>query len=516
MHVAVVAARAFGARAEHDDLAVVPLRQQIGDALERDFCAAIDAMKSGKRDADSHFGTPANPQQHSERSEGARREHRTIERLESRGGRDLANERALGGHRDRPRLAVPAAARRDSPRASRGEHPTPARGPTLPGFPASSRAGLATPQLLAIIVQDATVERGALVAYVAEPGDRLEEDWIRREGHLWARVVGARPERIGAVRHVQRIACFVGRRLDRRQLDDPAAYRLASNAPTPPSLRRIWRKSAPFGVNDPHRQTESPFRHTLYLELARTLEPDEQLSVVLPDGLGALPFVNDSRRNRSESLHVNQHGWRAADPSKRGFLAFWLPGGPDYGLFDIGAALVAAGLDPRFEIIAASGEAVFSGPIELRKSPVGLDAAGRYDFYESLYDGSVEIVYDDEPTSRIQPPEGEFWRSQGFTRRRRPRRAGASQPLEDLGVRDGLLRLAGRARQLPRARAGARHLLSLRDSRRRLGRRVPHLDGGALPPAQRDRARWPLWLHAPPRRPPGRRRGRSSSRICRS
>ena len=57
-HVAVGAAGAFGARPEDDDLAIASLRQEIGDALERDFRASIDPMQPGQRHAEPHRRRP--------------------------------------------------------------------------------------------------------------------------------------------------------------------------------------------------------------------------------------------------------------------------------------------------------------------------------------------------------------------------------------------------------------------------------------------------------------------------
>ena len=276
------------------------------------------------------------------------------------------------------------------------------------GFPRVLRAGLVAPAMLAIVVQDAEVVAGALEPYAARDGDRLDGDWIWRGDQLHGRVTGAHADTLASVRHVQRASCFVGRRLDRRSLDDPAAYRVESEGREPPALRKIWRKSLPFGVSETQEQTESPFQHTLILEFGRRIQPGEVLSLSLPDGLGGVRFENDGRRNRSEAIHVNQHGWRAGDPSKRGFLALWLPGGPDYGMFDLGAALAEAGTR-SFEILDASLQPVFRGPIALRKSPRRVDSEGRWDYYESLHDGSAEILYDYDPASSIQPPDAEFW-----------------------------------------------------------------------------------------------------------
>jgi hypothetical protein len=46
LHVAVGAAGAFGTRAEDGHLGVAALREQVGDALERDLRAAVDAVES--------------------------------------------------------------------------------------------------------------------------------------------------------------------------------------------------------------------------------------------------------------------------------------------------------------------------------------------------------------------------------------------------------------------------------------------------------------------------------------
>ena len=52
--VSVVTARAFGSRSEDADLAVRPLREEIGDAFEGDLGSAVDPVDAGQRDAKPH------------------------------------------------------------------------------------------------------------------------------------------------------------------------------------------------------------------------------------------------------------------------------------------------------------------------------------------------------------------------------------------------------------------------------------------------------------------------------
>ncbi len=251
-------------------------------------------------------------------------------------------------------------------------------------YPRVIDSGLATPKILSITLQDATI--------IHEPDYDL----------------------------------FSGRRIDRGQLDDKASYTVTRTNGPAPTLVNVRRKSkpwgstaresklnkAPDGVDDGQR---APFRHEMLLEFDRAIEPGEDLRITFADpDIGEVPFVFEPKETRSPTIHANHVGWRPADPIKLAFLSFWLPAGPNYGIYDL-AKDFDGGTIPDFEIIHAdTGESAgVTGPVALSVDPYAKDAEGNPKWYETRPNGSGEISYVYEPHATYNVgnplPDDKFW-----------------------------------------------------------------------------------------------------------
>ncbi|HBC87822.1 MAG TPA: hypothetical protein DCZ94_12780 [Lentisphaeria bacterium] len=102
-----------------------------------------------------------------------------------------------------------------------------------------------------------------------------------------------------------------------------------------------------------------PMRHTMYLKLPAKIQPGKEyvISTELPLNVKnpTVAFKADLQNVRSETVHVNQIGYRPDDTAKQGFLSVWLGTG--------GGCKLPDGL--KFSILDdASGKAVFSGNVE--------------------------------------------------------------------------------------------------------------------------------------------------------
>ncbi len=251
-------------------------------------------------------------------------------------------------------------------------------------YPRVIDSGMATPKILSITVQDATV--------IPEPTYDL----------------------------------FSGRRMDRTLLDDKTSYTVTRTNGSAPTLVNVRRKSKPYGstprgtnlnnapdgVDD---QTRSPFRHELLFEFDRAIQPGEDLRITFADpDIGEVPFLFEEKSRRSPTIHASHVGWRPADPAKLAHLSFWLPAGPNYGIYDI-AQDFAGGTIPDFQIIRADNgqSAGVTGPVQLWVDPYVIDGEGNPDWYETRPNGSGEISYAYDPNATYNLgnplPDANFW-----------------------------------------------------------------------------------------------------------
>ena len=104
--------------------------------------------------------------------------------------------------------------------------------------------------------------------------------------------------------------------------------------------------------------TTFPMRHRIYLKLPSRIRSGMEYSIAI-DALNVrnptLTFKADLQNIRSETVHVNQIGYRPDDATKRAFLSVWLGTG--------GGCKLSDGL--TFSILdEATGKPVFSGAVE--------------------------------------------------------------------------------------------------------------------------------------------------------
>ncbi len=251
-------------------------------------------------------------------------------------------------------------------------------------YPRVIDSGMATPKILSITVQDATV--------IAEPTYDL----------------------------------FSGRRMDRDLLDDKTSYTVTRTNGSAPTLVNVRRKSKPWGItvrgtslnNAPDGVDDakrSPFRHEILFEFDRVIQPGEDLRITFADpAIGQVAFNFEQKSRRSPTIHSSHIGWRPADPAKLAELSFWLPAGSNYGIYDI-AQDFPGGTIPNFQIIRAdNGQTVgVSGPVQLWVDPYVKDGENNPDWYETRPNGSGEVSYAYDPSAAYglgNPlPDENFW-----------------------------------------------------------------------------------------------------------
>ncbi len=236
---------------------------------------------------------------------------------------------------------------------------------------------LAAPGILSLEIAAQRITIPKLSKYEPQDGDvKREEKWsdgaVRR-----AKLVRGGKE-IGWLqgRNLEWFSTFEsieGDRLLEFHADNPANFTIKStdddaykDGARPLS---VCRKSMPVDWQL-SGETNFPMRHTVYLKAPKSFVPGKTylisinaLNVKNPE----LAFKADLQNVRSESVHVNQIGYRPDDPVKRAFLSLWLGTG--------GACKFPEGL--KFSLLqAADGKAVFSGNAERV-----LEVDGKEDLY---------------------------------------------------------------------------------------------------------------------------------------
>lgn len=193
-------------------------------------------------------------------------------------------------------------------------------------------------------------------------------DWIdnERDRHRWVR---SGKEVLGTLAGpadnlLYPFDGFTGNPLDTAWADNPASYRISSpqdnhyqSAVTP---LKVFRKSRP---TDTARvgfwDFRWPMAHTLYLQLPQPLREGVNYRIELPGSpFATLDYQHDTRRVRSEAVHISQVGFRNDDTPKIAFLSLWRGSG--------GAQDYLDGLP--FEVIdTRSNQIVFRGKSELAR-----------------------------------------------------------------------------------------------------------------------------------------------------
>jgi len=194
----------------------------------------------------------------------------------------------------------------------------------------------AAPDVLAIQIHTGKLTPCRLTEYKPQPGDVRDDKGGKEMPHLMRNgkneglLIGPVGKETGLVASEG----FSGDPLLLAEADDAANYKVRS-ADDPAFAEetaplKVMRKSKPDDWQQPI-QPGVAIRHNLYLKLPHALTPGKTYTV-------SLGFVNtqkaeatlvfDTSKAWSESIHVNQVGFRPDDPLKRAYLSVWMgPGG---------------------------------------------------------------------------------------------------------------------------------------------------------------------------------------------
>jgi endoglucanase len=231
-----------------------------------------------------------------------------------------------------------------------------------PDSPQIEAVYAAAPDVLALQIHTGKITPCTLTDYTPQPGDVRDDKGgtdpphLLREGKDLGMLIGPRGKETGLVTYEG----FSGEPLLLVEADDPANYRVTSGD-DPAFAQRVApvsvaRKSKPDDWQQPS-QPGITIRHNVYLRLPRPLQPGRTYTV-------SLGYVNtehpeatlhfDSATAWSESIHVNQVGFRPDDPLKRAFLSLWMGSGGGYEF--------APGL--TFHVVdAATGDRAHTGTV---------------------------------------------------------------------------------------------------------------------------------------------------------
>lgn len=216
---------------------------------------------------------------------------------------------------------------------------------------------MAAPDIIAVELRDPSFGRGRIVT-LPKPIPHMRGRWTAVDG-VPGLVIGPKAD------HARLSDTPPGTFLDRSSVDAKGLYGEIGGR----RVVSVHRKSMPYdsglypGPNGDTR-TGAAFKHQVYLKLDGPL-PQGTHVIRWPNRMLAdQSFTFDDRTTRAVAIRSTQLGHATKDTAKAGFLALWLPGGKDDGAVDFRDY----GID-SFDIIDAQGKAVFSGVINLRKSP---------------------------------------------------------------------------------------------------------------------------------------------------
>ncbi|MGL5810824.1 MAG: glycoside hydrolase family 9 protein [Nocardioides sp.] len=228
--------------------------------------------------------------------------------------------------------------------------------------PRSSRPPVfaAAPEILAIRIDEGSYVPGKQEPYRAEPGDELISE------PTGATRIDPDESATALVRGGDRIGYLVedGKTLFRfGRVDDRLADTTWMTKPESFTVTTGDRELAIKGVHHLARpgrlartdgwDFEAVREHTIYLRLDEALKVGERYQVVLPDK--TIEYTHQPATVRSESVQVNQIGFRPDDPSKRAFLSLWLGQSGSRGAYTFADGTT-------FRVVNAdSGKAVYTG-----------------------------------------------------------------------------------------------------------------------------------------------------------
>jgi endoglucanase len=202
-----------------------------------------------------------------------------------------------------------------------------------------THVSLVAPDILALEIDAQHVQRGALVQYVSQPGDKVQPQkrsngtvkwsWVIRDGKPLGHLYDSEPQWMSTPERL------IGDPLLAFYADDVANFTITS--PDHPAFAQgvkpvaAYRKSEPSNIVLPGNGYA--VTHRVYLKLPEEVETGKhyQLSMEKLNVQNAeLSFAADLSQVRSESVHVNQIGYRPSDPTKQAFLSIWLGTGGGY------------------------------------------------------------------------------------------------------------------------------------------------------------------------------------------
>jgi len=236
---------------------------------------------------------------------------------------------------------------------------------------------LATPDVLAIVVDAQAIPINPFVPYVAESGDEIQPRGVMKLGAEQRetsryRVLLRDGREIGDVigpgdSHFLPRPEIHGSPLDTAWATRPSSYTLLSandRAYTRPFAPvAVFRKSAPLmkeWVAQGGEQRSS--RHHLFLKLPRPLTSGAIYRLDFGDASpfsAPLEFAFDDRHLRSESIHVNLLGHHPGESVKTALLYHWLGSGGDADLSSL----------KTFELLDdTDGRTVFNGQVRLHQT----------------------------------------------------------------------------------------------------------------------------------------------------
>ncbi len=230
-----------------------------------------------------------------------------------------------------------------------------------PGSPVIQSVYAAAPDLLAIRIREGKITPTKLQDYKAQPGDEQKRDkdgkvtLIRNRKEIGA-IIGPPGKEDGLVEPEG----FTGDALLTVEADDPANFTIASNNDPayaqPITPVKVSRKSKPDDWQQ-FTQQGIVIEHTIYLSLPSPLVAGKTYTITLCHlnaDKAEVTLDFDPAQVWTESVHVNQVGYRADDPYKRAYLSLWIGTGGGHDFADkLGFAIVED----------ATGKPVYTGTV---------------------------------------------------------------------------------------------------------------------------------------------------------
>jgi len=225
--------------------------------------------------------------------------------------------------------------------------------------------GMASPDIIEVVVHAGQVHVGRQVPYVKQAGDVIKENAHTRTLFRNGRKVGVL---IGRDNNMLRpFDTFSGDLLDTTWADTKASYWIQSTTDSRYQQKghpvQAYRKSRPTGVaRTDNWKFLAPIEYHLYLVLPHALKPDAAYEISFEGNpFPRQTFEYQPLSMRSESVHVSHIGFHPDDPAKVAFLSCWMGSG---------GGLTYENDSPFHVIDDTTGAIVYSGRTSLAKSAV--------------------------------------------------------------------------------------------------------------------------------------------------